>query len=186
MLKHIVVVGSQRSGTTLMGQMLGSHPLSVMIDENDNLYQWTNAHFGSPKSAVNELLFKHCCKLARTKYVNSNSRYYQNGELREKVEFVVLKAPNLTYHYNALANTEPAAQIVYMFRDIRDVVASILKLSNVPILKNQLAHIFAFKELAEMFPKELSLLKRSDWIVKPHIKIALMVKHLDQFLFLFK
>lgn len=31
---HIVVIaGSQRSGTTLVGQILGSHPNALLIDE---------------------------------------------------------------------------------------------------------------------------------------------------------
>ena len=175
-MDYVIVVGSQRSGTTLMGQIIGSHPSGVMIDETDRLYDWTNAHLGSATNKITSILFYRCCKLAMTKYSDPSSRFHENGLLRNHVQFLVLKAPNLTYAYDKVPQAFPNAKIVYMFRDIRDVVASMKKFNNVPILKNQLAHILASDDLARMFPRELSLLRQSNWVVRPHVKMALVAK----------
>lgn len=175
-MDFVIVVGSQRSGTTLMGQMLGSHPQAVLIDEDDKLYAWTNACFYSSTGVPANLLFNRSCRLAMTKYLNPDSRFQKNGQLLTCVKYAVLKAPNLTYCYNQVAEAFPNAKIVYMLRDIRDVVASMINLNTVPILKNQLAYILASRDLERTFPKEVSLLRRSNWIVKPYLKLALIAK----------
>lgn len=38
--KIVVIAGCQRSGTTLVGQVLGAHPKAILIDETDGLYDW--------------------------------------------------------------------------------------------------------------------------------------------------
>jgi hypothetical protein len=219
MVDFILVVGCQRSGTTLMAQIIGAHPLAVMIDENDGLYNWTDALFSeaglpytwnpsvtqssplptsgpwrklvgirrmlSPSRRIwrrseitqadSKTLFRNCCLSAMTKYRTPQARFSENGLLCDSIKFAVLKAPNLTYFYDQIPHAFPDAKIVYMFRDIRDVVSSMMTL-RVPILDNQLRRIFSSGDLASMFPAELSLLRRDDNIVKPHVKMALVAK----------
>jgi hypothetical protein len=159
-----------------MGQIIGAHPLAVMIDENDGLYNWTDTLLCHTIEANAETLFHDCCRSAMTKYQDPNTRFLKNGLLRDSVDFAVLKAPNLTYFYDRIPNVFPGAKIVYMFRDIRDVVSSMMVLNEVPILDNQLRRILLSKDLLRMFPTELSLLKHDDNTVKPYIKMALVAK----------
>ncbi len=176
MVDFILIVGCQRSGTTLMGQIIGAHPLAVMIDENDGLYDWIDALFSETTEADPQTLFNNCCLSAMTKYQIPQTRFFENGLLRGSIEFAVLKAPNLTYFYDKIPHALPGAKIIYMLRDIRDVVSSMIALNKVPILNNQLRRIFSSKDLAQMFPAELSLLQQDDNSVKPHIKMALVAK----------
>lgn len=173
---YVLIVGCQRSGTTLMGQVIGAHPLAVMIDEDDGLYKWTDALFGHTMETNVDTLFQNCCRSAMAKYQNPKTRFLNNGLLRNSVEIVVLKSPNLTYSYSEIPNTFPRAKIVYMFRDIRDVVSSMMAFNKVPILENQLRRILSSKDLMRMFPIEVSLLQQDDNIVKPHVKMALVAK----------
>ena len=224
MVDSILVIGCQRSGTTLMAQIIGAHPLAVMIDESDGLYNWIDALFGetrlpsirnlrvmrppaahtprswrkltgiykgirrmiSPSHRIwrysetagvdPKTLFHTCCRSAMTKYRTPQTRFFENGLLRDGIEFAVLKAPNLTYFYDEIRCVFPNAKIVCMLRDIRDVVSSMMALTKVPILDNQLRHIFSSRDLGSLFPDELSLLRQDDNTVRPHIKMALVAK----------
>ncbi len=185
MMEFILIVGCQRSGTTLMGQIIGAHPSAIMIDEDDGLYNWTDVLFSSHTVNADTLL-NTCYHSAATKYREPATRFRSNGSLRNTVEYAILKAPNLTYSYREIPHALPGAKIVYMFRDIRDVVSSMIALKRIPILKNQLRHILPSKDLATMFPTELSLLQQDDKKVKPHIKMALVAKIKMSFIQLFR
>ena len=39
----IIILGCQRSGTTLTGNVIGGHPDTFLIDENEGVYDWFNA-----------------------------------------------------------------------------------------------------------------------------------------------
>jgi LPS sulfotransferase NodH len=175
-MNYLLVVGSQRSGTTLMGQILGAHPQAVLIDENDGLYKWTKKLINKAKETDSQDRFHRCCLSAKTKYQNPQTRFFENGMLRENIKYTVLKAPNLTYSYKDIPEIFPNAKIIYMIRDIRDVVSSMIALTSVPMLRNQLRYIFSFEDLERIFPTELALLREDDITVKPHIKMALVVK----------
>ena len=223
MVDFILIVGCQRSGTTLMAQIIGAHPSAVMIDEDDGLYRWTDVLFGetivpsfwnpsmikSPASGFwhklsgvyqairwiirimspshriwwylgttktdPDTLFQKCCRLAMSKYQAPQTRFFENGLLCDSIKFAVLKAPNLTYFYDKISDVFPGAKIVYLYRDIRDVVSSTMNV-NAPILDNQLRRILSSRDLANIFPAELTLLRQDDNTVKPHVKMALVAK----------
>lgn len=199
-MEFILVVGSQRSGTTLMAQVIGAHPLAIMIDENDGLYDWTDSLFNNTpiprtktfgstlnlpemrqnfqklKMVLRKPSFQSCCRLAIRKYQNPYIRFLENKSLRDSVEFAVLKVPNLTYSFAEIPHVFPRAKIIYMSRDIRDIVSSMMALKRIPILENQLQRILASQDLVKMFPAELSLLQLDDDTVKLHIKMALIAK----------
>ena len=166
----VIVVGSQRSGTTLTAQIIGALPYAIVIDEEDGLYQWTNSLLQC--SQESEVLFSSILKNAQKKYRNPLSRFSVEGKLLPKVNSIVLKAPNLTYEWDRLSKVLPNAKIVYLKRDVRAIVASMKKLTSIPILNNQIEKIVGSSELLNMFPNELSMLQSTD--IPEYRKMALI------------
>lgn len=162
---HVVIIaGSQRSGTTLVGQILGAHPNAVLIDESNGLYKWTDALFaGAPKADIDEA-FENCCRSALTNYQQAagEARFLDKHSLSEAVTHLVLKAPNLTYSAAAVARTFPNVSVIYMTRDIRDVVASMQRLEHIPMVENQVARLKAEPELRLKFASDLRRLESPD------------------------
>ena len=125
----VAVVGCQRSGTTLTGQILGAHPNAVLLDENEGLYPWFRAKLAGGQG----LDRKFQAMLARVlkKYRNPWNKFGERGDklrLLPHITTLVLKAPNLTYDYTALMNFPAPVSIVYPVRDPRSVVASMIRL----------------------------------------------------------
>lgn len=176
MVEFVAVVGCQRSGTTLMGQILGAHPEAVLIDENDGLYAWTDALFGRSSELDHRDLLKRCFRAAMTKYRAPGDRFDKDGQPLNHIKFAVLKAPNLTYCYERMVGAMPTSKIIYMVRDIRDVVASVMSLEHVPILKNQLRFISSHRDLARLFPNEITFLNQSCEPTQEWIKMAVVAK----------
>ena len=111
MLDHftdlVIVTGCQRSGTTLLGQVLGAHPNAFLIDETDKFYEWFHA-CARGGSEVNSLWHPMIGR-ARKKY-NGNSEKFHNKKsgkyykFRDSVTHLVLQAPNLVYSYDIIKN----------------------------------------------------------------------------------
>jgi hypothetical protein len=135
----IAVVGCQRSGTTLIGQILGAHSTAFLVDEFDGLYPWFHAFAADGRdedSSTQDLLTR-----AMSKYRNDDSRFRVEGgrvTLSPTVSALVLKAPNLTFDEEILAGFPIPVTVVYSIRDPRAVVASMTRLQNIDFLGNQL------------------------------------------------
>lgn len=174
---HIVVIaGSQRSGTTLVGQILGSHPNALLIDEPNGLYDWANAVLdGAPEAQVKRL-FTKSLRAAGGNYKTGprNRRLTEDNQLLDQVTHLVLKAPNLTYSAAQIADRMPNVSAIYMHRDIRDVVVSMQKLVHIKMLDNQIRRIEAVPALAERFSDDLERLK--DDTVSKHRKHAIVAR----------
>jgi hypothetical protein len=156
----IAVVGCQRSGTTLTGQILGAHPEAVLVDEYDGLYAWFQAHTGDPPnagSAAHAML-----EAARAKYRAPAARFRAvDGRvaLEPAVSVLVLKAPNLTYDDDAFARLGVPATIVYPVRDPRAVVASMERLGHIDFVGNQVRFMHERPRIAERYARELRTLQ---------------------------
>jgi hypothetical protein len=138
-MRIIAVVGCQRSGTTLTGQILGAHPNAVLLDEPDGVYRWFRAKAAGKVNAGNR--FQSVLERAMGKYRFPASRFTQNAEeieLHPHVTTLVLKAPNLTFDCVTLANFPIPVSIVYPVRDPRSVVASMMRLEQNDFAGNQL------------------------------------------------
>ncbi|WP_158806734.1 sulfotransferase [Beijerinckia sp. L45] len=134
----IAIVGCQRSGTTLTGQIFGAHPSAVLIDEFDGVYPWFHALMegASDNDASERLLEK-----AATKYGTTDDRFVAtpNGKrLARDVKVLVLKTPNLTYDEERVARMPWPVTVVYPVRDPRAVVASMARLESVDFVANQI------------------------------------------------
>lgn len=175
-LVMVPIVGCQRSGTTLVAEILGSHPHSLLIEEGPPATRWYRAALGSASSAHVAAKFRLCCRLARKDYREPANRVGWSGSVRGGISHVVLKAPNLTYSSEAIGSVWPSAPIIYLQRDIRAVVASALSLSRVPIADNQLRLIRDSDDMTERLAEELEVLERLGTDVAPHLKMALVAR----------
>ncbi|WP_291843652.1 sulfotransferase [Maricaulis sp.] len=150
-LELVFVVGCQRSGTTLTGQILGAHPSTLLVDEQDGLYAWFDAleSGGDAAAAATDKLVHR----ARTKYIRPDARVRlgEGTEMRPApdVTHLILKAPNLTYAAERIARLGRKAHIVYPVRDPRAVVASMGRLTHVDMIGNQIRWMRAATSLAD-------------------------------------
>lgn len=134
----VAVVGCQRSGTTLTGQLLGARAGAVLIDEFDGLYPWFHAMAAgrAGEAGTSELLAR-----AASKYHEGDGRFVSTEggvSLSGAVGVLVLKAPNLTFDAGALARFPLPVTVVQPVRDPRAVVASMARLEHIDFLGNQL------------------------------------------------
>ncbi|MBE9548551.1 MAG: sulfotransferase [Proteobacteria bacterium] len=161
-LSIVFIVGCQRTGTTLLGNMLGAHPKAYLLDEPNGLYPWVDAVFNGMSSFETNLLFKQCCRSARKNYKQPNSKCSQEGVLTEQVTHLILKAPNLTYQAEKIAEYFPGQYCIFTYRDIRDVVVSMAKLDWIPMVDRQLEKIRTESTLRYRFAEEIALLESQD------------------------
>jgi hypothetical protein len=143
-----MVVGCQRSGTTLLGQMLGAHPDALLVDEDEGAYRIVDAIRGQEPvaSLLDELL-----PGAARKYRDDRGL----GPALPKA--VVLKAPNATFHADELQRSTLPMRFFFSVRDVREVVNSMLAIP-VPIAANQRKRIVAEPRLAERFRADIGQL----------------------------
>jgi hypothetical protein len=175
-VRFVVVVGSQRSGTTLTGQLLGAHSQAVLLDEDDGLYEWTSSVLGGhfvPR-AGSECSFMQLCRRARGKYREPETRIDEMGQLRPSIGWCVLKAPNLTLDADVLAARLPGAVVVYVLRDLRDVVASMMALQPDRMLENQMRYIAQADAVPTASFDFLSRIR--DMRLPPHVRLGLVAR----------
>lgn len=155
--KIVAVVGCQRSGTTLTGQILGAHPNAVMIDEPEGLYQWFDASAqGAPDSRK---LLRKSLRMANKKYKTAYRRLEKKPEggfaMAPGVTHLVLKAPNLTYSFDELLRLDLPVVAVFLVRDPRAVVASLGGLQRIPMVENQVSIINTYPGLMSEYADEV-------------------------------
>lgn len=154
----IAVVGCQRSGTTVTGQILGAHPSAVLVDEEDGLYGWFRAAAtGEPATALARTMIAQ----AASKYRDAPIRFDLGDHvaLSPHINCLVLKAPNLTYCDEELTRLGLDVSVVYLVRDPRAVAASMARLSNIDFLGNQRKLIESHERVRDAYRDELALLK---------------------------
>ena len=172
--KIVVVVGCQRSGTTLAGQILGAHPNALLIDEPDHLYEWFEAFaIGDPNA---QSLWNNTLMMSSGKYRPGHTRTRINEDGTRSplnnITHLILKAPNLTYSYETLSRLGIPISVIYPVRDPRSVVASMMKLRHIPMIRNQAALMRRNPKLATEFREEIAQL--NDETVTSHVKWALI------------
>jgi|GEM_PF-687364 len=173
-LKLVFIVGCQRSGTTVIGTILGAQPNAYLIDESDGLYQWMEAVFaGEGATETNELLAQ-CCSNARRNYRQPNTRCDKNGNLSDTVSHLILKAPNLTYSADKIAKYFARVFCIFPYRDIRDIVVSMGKLDWIPMVENQLQLIKDSPQISKRFQREVHILENSE--LGPHLARAYVAR----------
>ena len=171
-LNLVFIVGCQRSGTTLTGQILGGHPNAVLIDENDGLYDFSPKMFD--EGCLSFELLSEILEKANGKYKDEFCRFElsQDGELRlaRNVTHIVFKAPNLTYFPEEISDLAQPVHILGLVRNPLSVVASMQRLTSVPMIKNQIRWMKMAPKVASEFAASLQLLEDSS--ASDHVKRA--------------
>jgi hypothetical protein len=155
----VAIVGCQRSGTTLTGQILGAHPDAVLLDEADGIYRWFRAAVRKMPTAADH--YKTMLERAVSKYRVPESRFTRGPDgvgIRANVSTLVLKAPNLTYDFEAMGRLSQSVSVLYPVRDPRAVVASMMRLPENDFVGNQLHKICKKARIAAAFGKEYRIL----------------------------
>jgi Flp pilus assembly protein TadD len=118
---HVFLVGFPRSGTTLLGQVLASHPHVQTMEERTCLMDSAAEFFGSDAG------LDRLAALSETELDNWRARYWQrvaeNGATPSKPVFVD-KMPLNAVFLPLIAKLFPQARILLALRDPRDVVLS--------------------------------------------------------------
>lgn len=173
-IKMVFIVGCQRTGTTLIGNILGAHPDAFLIDEPNEVYPWIEAILEDKDETSINLLFRQCCQMARDNYFNPDLKCAENGKLSETISHLILKTPNLTYSADKISASFPEPICIFPFRDARDIVVSMTKLDWIPMVENQLERIKSNPKILSRFAAEVHELEKPD--IQPHEARAYIAK----------
>ena len=169
-MKLIVIVGCQRSGTTLTGQIMGAHPDSFLIDEPDGLYSWFDAWVGGGSGT--DAHHRNVIRKAAQKYSDERRLISEFNQIEDMN--LILKAPNLTYRHEDIANLGVPTHILFPVRNVCSVVASMARLGNIRMTENQTRFLASSSSMSSRYGEELRMLY--DQNVAQHVKQALIWK----------
>lgn len=135
--RNLVLLGGHpRSGTTLLEQVLDSHPEIISAEETDNFFMFGLSPLmrnHPPNTELSHVL--DACSI--DDLLNTRERYFTSMErcLGESIRTRILidKNPSLTSLVPAMFRIFPEIKYVMMMRDPRDVVLSCYMQSFVPI-----------------------------------------------------
>jgi len=140
-----------------MGQILGAHSSAVLIDEDEYLYNWLESLLGGREPEQTQHL-NRCLSASIKKYNDPSTRFMNESTLCGSVTHLVLKAPNAVYDYPAWARISEKVSVVYLLRDVRDVVCSMRHLSHIPMVANQLQRMISKTHIQDEFADDIALL----------------------------
>ncbi len=117
--RPIFVVGSPRSGTSILTWCLGQHPNIFPVPESN----WIEEFFANFGQSINDLILSHRPDLER-------KRKMTRPPTEPKVRWVD-GTPEYSLHIYALRKLFPEAVFIHLLRDVRDVVRSMLNFHRV-------------------------------------------------------
>jgi hypothetical protein len=118
---HVFLVGFPRSGTTLLENILASHPGIVSLEEKNTLGDATRDYFADLHGLA------ALANLKGDDLVRARARYWRHvQEFQADVQgkIFVDKHPLMSTKLALVAKLFPAAKIIFALRDPRDVVLS--------------------------------------------------------------
>ena len=126
---HVFLIGFPRSGTTLLGQVLATHPDIVTLDEQETLAR-PAADFLADAAGLQRLTSQSAAELAT--YRDGYWRHVRGiaGDLTGRV--FVDKLPMNTVGLPLITKLFPKAKVIFLRRDPRDVVLSCFRRQFVP------------------------------------------------------
>ena len=118
MNKQAFIIGSPRSGTTILENILGCHP--KIADWYEPYYIWER-YLSADESDVLKI------KTNRPKYAKSIQKEYRIFGQKSKREYVLDKLPTHVFNIQLIYQIFPDAKYIHIIRDGRDVTLSIRK-----------------------------------------------------------
>lgn len=125
----IFLLGSPRSGTTMLGQLLAAHPQVAYWEEPRPIWSLGNAYL--PDDVLDE---SHCRPAVARKI---DQHFHQFLERSHRNRFME-KTPSNTLRVRFLQALYPDCRIIHIYRDGRAVVASSLKMLQTPPAKGRI------------------------------------------------
>jgi len=97
--------------------------------------------------------------MSRNHYIDADDRCDVNGALSDSITHLILKAPNLTYEADSIVKYFSNPTCIFTYRDIRDIVVSMGKMTWIPMIKNQLRRIKNKATVAQRFKEDVKALE---------------------------
>ena len=119
--EHVFLMGFPRSGTTLLEQVLASHPEILALEERPTLHESITAYFRN-KADIATLMNASDADLQTWRDLYWNKVEGFIGDVAGKV--FVDKQPSLPPYIPLIRKLFPSAKIIFCIRDPRDVVFS--------------------------------------------------------------
>lgn len=167
----VVIVGCQRSGTSLSGEVIGAHPNVLLIDETDGLMRWADALLAGSEEA--EALYGPMLARAAEKYRRPKERVAERDGVAVPapgITHLALKAPNLTYNAAQLAALDIPVSVIYPVRDPRSVVVSMAAIGSIDMVANQLERMKSDPAIAAVHAEDIAYIE--DPATPMHLKRA--------------
>jgi hypothetical protein len=171
--KVAVLTGFPRSGTTLLEQVLDSHPGLVSSDEREAFARdifpamWLTPNTPLPTPEVLDIIPVERWIALRSRYLE-----YLEAALNEKIDGRVHldKNPTLTVVLPGFLRLFPEARVVFALRDPRDVVVSCF-MQYLPLNANSV-YFLSLERTAERYANDLGLwLKLREKISSPWLEV---------------
>lgn len=164
----ILIVGCQRSGTTLLGQLLGADRSALLVDEDEGAYDLLGTVI--EEGGLN--LERIAPILARADEKYKRPRTGPRGVPLASVAHLVLKVPNATTDFAAIQSITHPKSVIFAVRDVRDVVCSMSRLPYIPMLANQTSRLRGSPIVRERHAAALERLE--DQRVSPDVRKAIV------------
>ena len=125
-VRHVFLFGFARSGTTLLEQILASHPQISALEERPTLYD-TEIKFSHDPGGIERLAHLHGAEL--DPYREAYWKQVRNFDGVPDGKVFIDKFPMNSQHVPLIRKLFPEAKIVFALRDPRDVVLSCFRRS---------------------------------------------------------
>ena len=122
--KPVFIVGMPRSGSSLVEQILASHPLVYGAGELLHFYDFTET---LAERLPGSETYPECAVALREPHVRWMAQQYLTAieELAPDIPYIIDKMPMNFLHLGLVATTFPQAKLILCERDVRDVCLSI-------------------------------------------------------------
>lgn len=187
------ILGTQRSGTTLLHSILNSHPDLFVINEFWDLYPHVTGEIDDPVALEKTLI--------RRLHLPSTYKRVDDADLASPFDHVDLafktkleavgktrwgiKHPRLTYYMEKFLNRYPEAHFVFLLRDPRGVVQSYLtrKMNVANVLHGALLweeQVQMHRRFIAEHPERTLLIRFEDLLEDPATTVRLLCEFLGE------